>query len=410
MSRTKRVSLLLAAVTALVAQVAPVQGAIGVYVDGRPVSFDVPPTSIQGRLLVPLRGILEQLGATVDYDPRTMHILAVRGAQTVELTVGSRQARVNNEPRLLDVPAYLINGRTLVPLRFISESMGATVQWNEAAQTVLIASPGTALQPPVSAPPASAGQISGRLMAVSTGQNPLVVVRSSDGQDHTIAVTPQTAIFRYNADNNTGGSAPLGVLRAGDQATVDVDGANQAVRIVASYHVVAAGRVATVNPSNRSVTLANGQSYVVRSDALITLNAQGADFSAIQAGRIAKFSVISGTNQAYEVRVTTPPAAAAPPASVIAPTITAPSNGATLGTTFTVSGTSSPGALIRISAQPRLLGEAAQTQTVADPNGRWAANMSVLSIPLVSFPYVVSVVQVVNGVQSDPVSIEVTVH
>src|SRR5690349_22510551 len=98
------------------------QAPIRVYVDGQPLSFDVPPNMIQGRVLVPLRGIFERLGATVDFDPQTQHIMAVRGPQTVELTIGSRQARVNSNAALLDVPAFTIAGRTMVPLRFISES------------------------------------------------------------------------------------------------------------------------------------------------------------------------------------------------------------------------------------------------------------------------------------------------
>ena len=115
---------------------------IRVYVDGRPMNFDVPPTAIQGRVLVPLRGVFEQLGATVDFDARTQHIVAMRGSQSVELTLGSRQARVNDAPKLLDVAAFTINGRTMVPLRFVSESLGATVQWVEASRTILIGSPG----------------------------------------------------------------------------------------------------------------------------------------------------------------------------------------------------------------------------------------------------------------------------
>jgi len=410
MRRAQHIILLLVAVTLLLPQHAIAQQPIRVYVDGQLVNFDVPPVYTQGRVLVPLRGIFERLGATVDYDARTEHIVAIRGAQSVELTVGSRQARVNNTPQLLDVPAYAVNGRTLVPLRFISESLGATVQWNDATQTVLIGSPGYAGAPVQVPPPQAApSQISGRLMAVSTGQNPVIVVRSSDGQDHTIGVAADTAIFRYNIDNNSGGSAPLGALRAGDQVTVVVRGTNQASRITATYHVVAAGQIASVNAGTRTVVLANGQAYVVRPDAVITLNGQNADFSAIQNGRVARFSVISGTNEAYEVRVATR-TATAPPASVIAPAITAPGNGATVGTTFTVKGTASPGARVQVTAQPRLLGQAAQATTTADAGGRWAVNMSVTSIPLVSFPYVISVVQIVNGTQSDAASIEVTVH
>ena len=143
-------ALVVAAMAGIPQPRASAQAAIQVYVDGQAVKFDVPPTVIQGRVLVPLRGIFERLGATVDYDARTQDIVAVRGPQTVELTLGSRQARVNDTAKLLDVSAFTIAGRTLVPLRFISESLGANVQWVEASRIILIGSSGASPPPSTS--------------------------------------------------------------------------------------------------------------------------------------------------------------------------------------------------------------------------------------------------------------------
>jgi ribosomal protein L21E len=382
------------------------QAPIRVYVDGQPLSFDVPPNIIQGRVLVPLRGVFERLGATVDFDPQTQHIVAVRGPQTVELTIGSRQARVNSNAALLDVPAFTIAGRTMVPLRFISESLGANVQWVEASQTILIGSTGAS--PPPAAP--SPGQtISGRLMSVSSGDHPQIVVRSN-GQDYTIPVMASTAIFRYNAQGNAGGSAPLGSLQRGDQVTVDVNAQNQATKITAQYRVGASGRIATVNGRNRTVTLTNGQSFVVLNDARITLNGQGADFSAFQNGRNARFLVVEGTNEAYEVNVADTSAQNTTVTVVSAPSIAVPGNGATVGSAFSVEGSANPGAMVVVRAQPRLLGNTIQQQTVANRAGRWKVDMNVSSIPFVAFPYVISAVEIVNGVQSDPASVEVSVR
>src|SRR5579864_4708242 len=135
------------------------QTAVQVYVDGRLVNFDVPATVIDGRVLVPLRGVFERLGATVDYDAQSQRVVALRGGQAVELTLGSRQAMVNNRPALLDVPAFTIAGRTMVPLRFVSEALGADVQWMDASRTILINSaaavaPAPPPPPPVYVPPA----------------------------------------------------------------------------------------------------------------------------------------------------------------------------------------------------------------------------------------------------------------
>jgi len=407
-------AVLAAIVAAPVSFRALAQGAIGVYIDGQAVTFDMPPMMMQGRVLVPLRGIFERLGATVDYDPRTQHIVAIRGAQTVELTIGSRQARVNEAPTLLDVPALAINGRTMVPLRFISEALGATVQWVEASRTILIGSPGAAAPPPPAAvqpqPQPQSQTLSGRLVAVSTGDNPRIVVRAGD-QDRTVSVTPGTAIFRFNAETNAGGSAPLGALRKGDQVAVDVNAQNQATRIMATYRVPAAGKITGVNSSNRTVTLEDGRTYVVLPDADITLDGKAADFSAIQARRIARFSVIEGTNQAYEVRVAVPNAAAPPPPPTVgAPTIMSPTSGATVGSTFPVQGKAQAGAVVVVKVQPKLLGQAAQAQTTAAADGSWSVKLSVSTLPFVAFPYVLSAVQIVHGTQSDPTSVEVNVQ
>jgi Copper amine oxidase N-terminal domain len=390
------------------------QSTIRVYVDGQLVNFDVPPNVIQGRVLVPLRGVFEKLGATVDYDGRTQHIVAVRAEQRVELTLGSRQARINGKPELLDVPAFTIGDRTMVPLRFVSESLGASVQWVEASRVILIGSSGgvpaqppAAQTPPPPQPQPQGQTISGRLMAVSTGDNPRIVVRSND-KDQTIAVLPETAIYRFNAQTNAGGSAPLGSLRRGDQVSAVVNAQNQATKITATYRVSPGGRIASVNSANRTVTLTNGQTFVVLNDAEITLNGSPADWSALQNGRGARFLVVEGTNQAYAVRVAT--SAQAPPENIAVPRIASPANGQTIGHTFMVEGTAQPGAVLIVRAQPRLLGETKQVQTTANSDGRWSVNMNVTSLPLVTSPYVISAVEIVNGVLSDPTSIEVNIR
>lgn len=123
----------------------PANGAsapISVLVDGRPLDFgNSPPQSVNGRLLVPLRAIFESLGAQVDFNNGIVR--AQRGPTQLQLTIGSNQAVVNGQARTLDVPAQAIFGRTFVPLRFVGEALGAGVSFNNATQTVLISSPGS---------------------------------------------------------------------------------------------------------------------------------------------------------------------------------------------------------------------------------------------------------------------------
>ncbi len=106
------------------------------------VPLDVAPRIVDGRTLVPVRGIFEQLGATVAWNQASQTATMTRGGIDVQVKIGSATALVGGETRTLDVPAQLSAptgaARTLVPVRFISESLGALVGWNADASTVVI--------------------------------------------------------------------------------------------------------------------------------------------------------------------------------------------------------------------------------------------------------------------------------
>jgi hypothetical protein len=135
-----RLSLTVAALLALMPSAVHAQGQmINVTVDGEPVQFaGQPPIERLGSVLVPLRGVFERLGAQVAYDPGTRTILAARGNTSISLPLGSRNAVVNGQIQTLSQPAQVINGTTLVPLRFVSEALGAFVEWRGSSQTVVI--------------------------------------------------------------------------------------------------------------------------------------------------------------------------------------------------------------------------------------------------------------------------------
>lgn len=131
---------------------------IAVQLDGRTLYFDQPPAMIEGRLLVPLRGIFEALTADVVYDAATRSIKATKGATVVQLQLGSRTALIDGRTVYLDVPADTVGGRTMVPLRFVSEALGAEVKWSGATKTVMIASgSGQQVAPPATSPQTSPG-------------------------------------------------------------------------------------------------------------------------------------------------------------------------------------------------------------------------------------------------------------
>lgn len=121
------------------ATVGTTQPDIRVFVDAVQVGFpDQQPIISSGRTLVPLRFVSEDLGATVTWDGATNSVTMVIGNTRILLTIGRHEISVNGVVRPLDVPAQIIGGRTMVPIRGIFESLGATVAWDQAANAVII--------------------------------------------------------------------------------------------------------------------------------------------------------------------------------------------------------------------------------------------------------------------------------
>ncbi|WCK53797.1 copper amine oxidase N-terminal domain-containing protein [Aneurinibacillus sp. Ricciae_BoGa-3] len=111
---------------------------IKVTINGKTLTFAQKPIVINGTTLVPLREIFENLGVKVNWDAKTNTVKAEKGARNVLLKVGAPTASVNGKAIKLLQKAQVINQRTMVPVRFISESLGANVNWNPAVRTVVI--------------------------------------------------------------------------------------------------------------------------------------------------------------------------------------------------------------------------------------------------------------------------------
>lgn len=113
---------------------------ISVYLNGEWLAFEVPPFIENDRTLVPMRKIFEALGAEVNWEESTQIITAVKGDDTLILQIGSPILEKNSKKTVLDVPPKLLNGYTMVPLRAVSEGLNWEVQWLAETQTVLITS------------------------------------------------------------------------------------------------------------------------------------------------------------------------------------------------------------------------------------------------------------------------------
>ena len=91
-----------------------------------------------GTILVPLRSMFEQMGATVSYDPGTKTVDVTKPGNDVKVTLGKPEVTINGETRPLDVPPMMYQGQILVPVRVISEGMGAYVQWVPDRRVVVV--------------------------------------------------------------------------------------------------------------------------------------------------------------------------------------------------------------------------------------------------------------------------------
>ncbi len=116
---------------------------IYVNVDGQNVRFDgTQPQMMGDHIMVPLRGIFEKMGANVDWNSQDQMVMANRGNTRVELRINNNEAYINGKAVPVQYPAQIVRGSTMVPIRFISESLGAYVDWDETRSTVNISTNG----------------------------------------------------------------------------------------------------------------------------------------------------------------------------------------------------------------------------------------------------------------------------
>ncbi|MGB9887927.1 MAG: stalk domain-containing protein [Moorellales bacterium] len=195
--KTRPIALLLAAVFSLALFAVLPGGAaaqdISVYVDGERLALDQPPVLEDSRTLVPLRVIFEALGAEVTWDGATQTVTARRQETTVRLTIGSHTAYRNGQAVILDVPAKVVGGRTLVPVRFVFEALGAAVGWDGNTRTVTVNSSGSV--------PSTGALL--KVHFLDVGQADSILVRLPDGRALLI-----------DGGNNADGPAVVSYLKA----------------------------------------------------------------------------------------------------------------------------------------------------------------------------------------------------
>ncbi len=111
---------------------------ITLKVNGEVLNMDVPAQIIDSRTMIPARALFEKIGGEVSWNTDDSVVTINYNNQIIKLTINSKTALVNGASKALDVPAQIVNGRTLIPVRFVSESLNFKVEWDEKTQTVSI--------------------------------------------------------------------------------------------------------------------------------------------------------------------------------------------------------------------------------------------------------------------------------
>jgi len=111
---------------------------ITIYIGGQKLAFDTPPLNKEGRIFVPIRYIAEYFGGQVEWDAENQIVNIRNGSTFISLKIGFKFAGVSGAVKVLDVPPFIYNSRTYVPLRFVSEALGKEVEWDEQNRAVYI--------------------------------------------------------------------------------------------------------------------------------------------------------------------------------------------------------------------------------------------------------------------------------
>ena len=114
---------------------------IKVTYDGNTIDFDVQPEIIDDRVMVPMRTIFEAFGAMVKWDGDSQTITAKKKSKTISMTIGNTDMTKNDETYSFDTAPVIEDGRTLVPVRAVSDMLGLDVEWEDSDKTVTITTP-----------------------------------------------------------------------------------------------------------------------------------------------------------------------------------------------------------------------------------------------------------------------------
>lgn len=138
----KKIASLILVICMLVASTVSAYAAVPkVIVGGESLKSDVAPINVDGRILLPLRAVFESIGAEVNYIAAEQRVVATKKGTTVEFVIGSNIMKINGQQKTIDVPAMIKDNRTLVPLRACAEAFNLPIEWNQKTNTAKVRIP-----------------------------------------------------------------------------------------------------------------------------------------------------------------------------------------------------------------------------------------------------------------------------
>ena len=215
---------------------------VNIVIDGEELSLDVAPQIIDGRVMVPIRGVLENLGALVKWDDETQTVSARKSSKTVSLEIGSNDVTLDKgetnddgsaktETIQTDVAAQLVSDRTLVPLRVISEAMGYSIDWNDETYTVSITTDNdedeswkdnkVSVDMSTLSVSGDGASVSDNTLTISKGG---VYTLSGKNSDASIVVSTDDKVkLKLNGVDITSSSAPVIYVENADKVYIDTE-------------------------------------------------------------------------------------------------------------------------------------------------------------------------------------------
>lgn len=114
-------------------------GSTVISINGTESELDTAPIIQNDRTLLPLRAVVEGLGGSVAWEDETKTAVFAKGDTVIFMTIGSKTAFVNTTEHTMDTVPIIIDGRTMLPIRFVAENLGFSVEWDATTQTITVA-------------------------------------------------------------------------------------------------------------------------------------------------------------------------------------------------------------------------------------------------------------------------------